>query len=144
MSLKDKARSIEAAVRIGKNGLTEGTINEIKRQLKDKKLVKVKLLKPFIADKDKKNIAKELAEKTDSGVVIANKDGVLEWANEGFNRLTGYQIEEFKNVFGNNVTVITPHPELKGKSTDQIDINKSYRYDSVQNNKNGEKIFSHK
>lgn len=68
MSLKDKARNIEATARIGKNGLTEGTINEIKRQLKDKKLIKVKLLKSFIADKDKKIAAKELAEKTGSEI----------------------------------------------------------------------------
>ncbi|MBI2130020.1 YhbY family RNA-binding protein [Candidatus Woesearchaeota archaeon] len=69
MSLKDKVKNLEAAVRIGKNGLTEGIMNEIKRQLKDKKLIKVKMLKPFIADKDKKNAAKELAEKTGSEIV---------------------------------------------------------------------------
>lgn len=69
MSLKDKARNIEAAVRIGKNGATDGIVNEIKRQLKDKKMIKVKLLKPFIAGKDKKAAAKELAEKTDSEIV---------------------------------------------------------------------------
>lgn len=67
--LKAKAMNIEATVRIGKNGLTEGTLNEIKRQLKNSKLVKVKLLKPFIADKDKKIIAKDIAEKTNSELV---------------------------------------------------------------------------
>ena len=37
--------------------------------VKDKKIMKVKLLKSFIAGKDKKSIAKELAEKTKSEVV---------------------------------------------------------------------------
>ncbi|MDO8741361.1 MAG: YhbY family RNA-binding protein [Candidatus Woesearchaeota archaeon] len=69
MSLKDKARNIEATARIGKNGLTKGIIAEIKRQLKDKKIIKVKLLKSFIAGKDKKSIAKEIAEKTSSEIM---------------------------------------------------------------------------
>ena len=64
--LKERARSLEPIIRIGKNGLTIGLINEIKRQLKKKKLVKIKLFKNFLRNKDKKLIAKEIAEKTNS------------------------------------------------------------------------------
>lgn len=40
-----RAWEIEATVRIGKNGITENVINEIKNQLKKRKIVKIKFLK---------------------------------------------------------------------------------------------------
>ena len=35
--LKEKAKTLEPVIRIGKNGLTESTIKEIKKQLNKKK-----------------------------------------------------------------------------------------------------------
>ncbi len=67
--LKAKAKAIEPIVRIGKSGLTESVINEIKKQLEQKKLIKIKMLKAFISGKDKKELAKEIAEKTNSMLV---------------------------------------------------------------------------
>lgn len=67
--LKQKAKSLEPSIRIGKSGLTESIIDEIKIHLKNKKLVKVKLLKSSIQGKDKKAVARELAEKTNSILV---------------------------------------------------------------------------
>jgi len=67
--LKQKAKSLEPSVRIGKSGLTESIIDEIKIHLKKKNLVKVKLLKSSIQGKDKKAVARELAEKTSSVLV---------------------------------------------------------------------------
>ena len=67
--LKEKAKTLEPVIRIGKNGLTESTIKEIKKQLNKKKLIKVKLLKAFISDKNKKEVAKEIAEKTSSQLI---------------------------------------------------------------------------
>ena len=67
--LKQKAKSLEPSVRIGKSGLTESIIDEIKIHLKKKNLVKVKLLKSSIQGKDKKAVAGELAEKTSSVLV---------------------------------------------------------------------------
>jgi RNA-binding protein len=65
-SLVAASKSLEPVLRIGKSGLAEGVIEEIKRQLKQKKLIKIKLLKSFIGDKDRKLIAEEIAEKTGS------------------------------------------------------------------------------
>jgi RNA-binding protein len=45
--LKRKAHTLQPAMQIGKNGLTEGTINEINRQLKIKKTIKIKFLKSY-------------------------------------------------------------------------------------------------
>jgi PAS domain S-box-containing protein len=35
-----------------------------------------------------------VASKTDNAVIITDKDGVIEWVNDGFARLTGYTLEE--------------------------------------------------
>jgi RNA-binding protein len=67
--LKKKAIAIEPIVRIGKSGLKDTVISEIKKQLKQKNLIKVKMLKTFVGEKDKKALAEELAEKTESILV---------------------------------------------------------------------------
>jgi len=46
-------------VRIGKNGITEGIINEIKRRLKDHEVIKIKI---GSKDKNRKEIALKIAE----------------------------------------------------------------------------------
>jgi len=68
LNLKNKAKHIQASVRIGKYGITKAIIDEIKRQLKDRKLVKTKFLKNAgIVDIDK--ATEELANKTNSLLV---------------------------------------------------------------------------
>lgn len=67
--LKDKARNIEPVVRIGKSGLTGSVIEEIEKQLKKRKLIKIKLLKSFAERKDRKELAGEIAEKTEAELV---------------------------------------------------------------------------
>ena len=67
--LKEKAKTLEPVIRIGKNGLTESTIKEIKKQLNKKKLIKVKLLRAFINNRNKKEAAKEIAQKTNSQLI---------------------------------------------------------------------------
>ena len=67
--LKEQAKLLEPIIRIGKNGLTDNVVEEIKNHLKKRKMVKVKMLKSFLEDKDKKLLAKEIAEKTNSTIV---------------------------------------------------------------------------
>ncbi|MBW2996636.1 YhbY family RNA-binding protein [Candidatus Woesearchaeota archaeon] len=78
--MAEKAKYIQPILRIGKAGVTEGAIEEIKRQLKKRKLIKIKLLKSALNGKDKKEMAKEIAEKTRSelihqvgSVIVLNK-----------------------------------------------------------------------
>lgn len=67
--LKEKAKTLEPVIRVGKNGLTESTIKEIKKQLNKKKLIKVKLLRAFINNRNKREAAKEIAQKTNSQLI---------------------------------------------------------------------------
>lgn len=67
--LLETAKLLEPVLRIGKSGLTESVIEEIKKQLQKKKLIKIKILKSALEDKDKKELAKEIAQKTDSDLI---------------------------------------------------------------------------
>lgn len=69
MDVKEQAKHIDVTIRIGKNGLSEGQMNELALQLKKRKLVKVKLLRSFIEGKDKKQVFQEIAELTNSKLV---------------------------------------------------------------------------
>ena len=67
--LKKKARLLEPLVRIGKNGLTDAVIVQVKRLVKKRKLVKVKFLRSFLETHDRKTAAKRLADATGSELI---------------------------------------------------------------------------
>lgn len=69
MKDKQEIQELETSIRIGKSGITEGVVKEIKKQIEKKGAVKIKCLRSFVSGKDKKEIANELAEKTKSRVV---------------------------------------------------------------------------
>jgi RNA-binding protein len=58
---------IDPTVHVGKEGLTEGIVQEVKAQLKRSKLIKVKVLPA--AGQDKDEVAEELAARTGAKVV---------------------------------------------------------------------------
>ncbi len=59
---------LPVSVQIGKKGLTQGTIEKIKEQLKKKRLVKIKMLPSFARERNKEAIMQELAERTCSKI----------------------------------------------------------------------------
>jgi PAS domain S-box-containing protein len=61
-----------------------------------------------------------VASKTDNAVIITDKDGYIEWVNEGFIRLTGYTLLE---VRGNK-----PGSILQGPETDSATIRRIKAY----------------
>jgi len=66
-----EVRHSSADVRIGKAGVSEGVLSEIKRRLKEKGVIKVKMLKSAlkVEGKDRFEIAKEVAEKVGARLV---------------------------------------------------------------------------
>jgi len=58
---------MDPTVHVGKEGLTDGIVEELKAQIKRKKLVKVRVLPA--ADMDKDEVAEELAERSGAQVV---------------------------------------------------------------------------
>ena len=67
--LIEQAKLLEPIIRIGKSGLTAGVVEEIKKQLKKRKLIKIKFLRAALEKKDRKKLAKEIAEKTGAELV---------------------------------------------------------------------------
>ena len=69
LELRGQAARMEATTHVGKNGVTPSLIEEVKRQLKDNKLVKIKLLKSAIEAMPREGIAAELAQKTGAELI---------------------------------------------------------------------------
>ena len=64
--IKEKKAQSRSDINIGKRGVTDSVIREIKRRLKDEGVVKIRVLKPALAvtGLDRREFAKMIAEKT--------------------------------------------------------------------------------
>jgi RNA-binding protein len=71
MRLKSEAQTMKATLQIGKGGITDGVIEEIKTQLKRQELIKVKILKSAFSDElgDREKIAKALSERAGAELI---------------------------------------------------------------------------
>lgn len=67
--MRKESKMLDAAIIVGKNGLTDAVIEKIRSELKRKWIVKVKILKTYIEDKDKKRTFAEIAERADAQIV---------------------------------------------------------------------------
>jgi RNA-binding protein len=59
-------RSGSATLILGKNGVTEEFIEEVKRQLKRKKVIKIRALKSVLVEQSVEELASEIAAKANS------------------------------------------------------------------------------
>jgi PAS domain S-box-containing protein len=84
------------------------------RRLKhDKKILehKVKIRTTELLQKQEEILAQSeeleklsiVARETDNAVIIADQNGDIEWLNEGFTRLLGFEIDEFVKIQGGNL-----------------------------------------
>jgi RNA-binding protein len=71
--LRSEAKGLSPILQIGKNGLTAGSIDLIDRELEQKELIKIKLLKAALPEEAaktaRKALAEEIAEKTGAKVI---------------------------------------------------------------------------
>ena len=65
--LKSEAVQLKPIIHIGKNGLTDATVEELKKQIKANRLVKVKMLKT--SGVDNKTLAQQLADATKTTLI---------------------------------------------------------------------------
>ena len=63
-----EATGIETSINIGKSGI-ENVIEEFKKQLKTKKIIKAKFLKSAFVETNKKELAEKLADSTNSDLI---------------------------------------------------------------------------
>ncbi len=60
---------LKAEFNIGKNGITENLIKDIKEKLKKKKMIKIKFLPSIIKGKDKDALFHQLAKETNAKII---------------------------------------------------------------------------
>jgi PAS domain S-box-containing protein len=83
-----------------------------------------------------------VASETDNAILIANSNGDIEWVNDGFIRLYGYNLEEFKVTRNPNLFKSSSHPEIT-KLFDQAVLSKeSVMYSSQFINKFGKVVWT--
>ena len=73
-------RDFHPSVRIGKTGLTENIVEEIKGQLKKRKLVKIKINKGIFDRQGKIEVWGFLSEKTNSVLVLSRGNVGVLWS----------------------------------------------------------------
>ena len=70
-----KSRDFKASVRVGKAGLSETVVEEIRQQLRSKELVKVKVNKGLFEREQKSEVWNYLAEQT-NGVLVLQRGNI--------------------------------------------------------------------
>ena len=63
--MKEKTKTMQ----IGKQGITENVLGEIKKQLKDRKALHIRLLRSAKGDKNSKELAEEVAKHVKAHIV---------------------------------------------------------------------------
>ncbi len=69
-----------------------------------------------------------VASKTDNSVIIFDSQGDMEWVNEGFGRLLGVTMEDFRERFGGNIYKNSLNPNIKEIIDEAISEKKSVNY----------------
>jgi len=70
--LRKKAIKLPVSIHLGKNGLEKSQVEELKKQLKKKKLIKVKMLKSFVegkTGKSRKTLLAKIVKETGADLV---------------------------------------------------------------------------
>jgi PAS domain S-box-containing protein len=82
-----------------------------------------------------------VASETINGVLIAGADGEIEWANQGFTKLLGYEIGEFKALKGSNLLRASANPEIDQLIAQSIQDKKSVSYEAINTTRAGKEIW---
>ncbi|MBN2421775.1 YhbY family RNA-binding protein [Candidatus Woesearchaeota archaeon] len=76
--LKSKATLLQPVLRLGKNGLTDNTMDEAKKLLKKRKLIKIKILNNCPTE-DKNGLIEEIIKKTGSELISKTGNVFVLW-----------------------------------------------------------------
>ncbi len=79
------------------------------------------------------------ASQTDNAILILNKNGDIEWINEGYTRLYEATLDEIINEQGKTIFDISDYPDIEIIFNKAISENKSQIYDAIHDSKSGKK-----
>lgn len=94
---------------------------------------------------EEKNIELEklsiVASKVDNSVIIADKNGKIEWANDGFSRLLGISVSDYINKYGENIFKTSTNENIETIVENLQNKKKSVVYNSKTYTYNGREIW---
>ncbi|MBL4577846.1 MAG: SpoIIE family protein phosphatase, partial [Flavobacteriales bacterium] len=82
-----------------------------------------------------------VASETDNAVVIMNEKTEFEWANEGFTKLSGYTLEQFKEERGETLVGTSSNEAIKDLVNQCITEKRSVVYETMQRKITGEEFW---
>jgi len=82
-----------------------------------------------------------VASRTDNSVIIFNNDGIIEWVNDGFERMLGIGLNDFINEYGNNLIDASLNEDIVDKVAEAISEKKSVSYASQTSTKKGKALW---
>lgn len=77
--LRGEAQALDATLQVGKSGITETLVKELKAQLEGRGLVKVRLLQSSTHDEGKDPVAERLAEESGAELVEVRGNTAVYW-----------------------------------------------------------------
>jgi PAS domain S-box-containing protein len=82
-----------------------------------------------------------VASKTDNAVIIANPEGIIEWVNEGFTKIYGYNLDQLCIFLGKNLLNISSSTVLKDVIINGFKDKDAIIYENLSTTKFGQKIW---
>ncbi len=82
-----------------------------------------------------------VASKTDNSVIIFNHDGIIEWVNDGFERMLGVNLDDFIAEYGNNLLKSSLNENINTKVNEAVSLKKSVSYSTKTKTKKGTTIW---
>jgi PAS domain S-box-containing protein len=96
---------------------------------------------------DKKILERELerlsivASRTDNAVVIANPDGIIEWANDGLMKMHSKNISNPRSIIGKSLSELSSNPDLERIIQNSRKQKSSFIYEAESTNEDGQKFW---
>lgn len=82
-----------------------------------------------------------VASETGNSVMIADSECRIQWVNEGFHKLYGYDKEDFKLLFGQHITFTSNFKDIGKILNECFNEKKSVVYDAESKTKDGKRIW---
>ncbi|MDP2385452.1 MAG: two-component regulator propeller domain-containing protein [Bacteroidota bacterium] len=83
-----------------------------------------------------------VASETANGVFITDSQGNVEWFNEGYTKLLGWEsVEEYKRIKGKHVLEVSGHNNIADIIREAVEKKKSVSYESINISKQGKKLW---
>ncbi|MBN4052185.1 tetratricopeptide repeat protein [Sphingobacteriaceae bacterium AH-315-L07] len=82
-----------------------------------------------------------VANETHNSVIIADTMGEIQWVNGGFERMSGFTMDEFKKTRGRTLMEVSANPNFSQLLSDCINKKESMVYESLNETKDGTKTW---